>query len=51
MLHIQFTRDLRVELATLLSAGKNQSDCADRMGLHKSSISREIVRGKGVSHL
>jgi IS30 family transposase len=46
MSHIQFTRDLRVELATLLSAGKNQNECAGRLGLNRSSISREIDKNK-----
>jgi transposase, IS30 family len=46
MLHIQFTRDARIELAVLLNAGKNQSRCAEILGMHKSSISTEIRRNR-----
>lgn len=46
MSHIQFTRDSRVELAILLNAGKNQSQCAKILGIHKSNIGREIQNNK-----
>ena len=46
MSHIQFTRDSRVALATLLFAGKNQSNCAERLGMNRSSINREIENNK-----
>lgn len=42
MSHIQFTRDSRVELAALLFAGKNQGQCADVLGMYRSSIKREV---------
>ena len=42
MSHIQFTRDTRVELAALLRALNNQSECARELGMNRSSISREI---------
>jgi len=42
MSHIQFTRDSRVELAALVRAQKSQSECARELGMHRSSISREI---------
>lgn len=42
MSHIQFTRDSRVELAVLLRAGKSRSECARELGMHRSSVSREV---------
>ncbi len=42
MSHIQFSRDSRIELATLLWAKKNHSECALRLGMNRSSISREF---------
>lgn len=47
MSHIQFTRDTRIELATLLKIGKNQSECARQLGMHRSSIGREIAENCG----
>ena len=43
MSHTQFTRDSRVELAALVRAQKNQSECAEELGMHRSSISRELT--------
>ena len=42
MSHIQFTRDFRVELAALRRAGKNQSECGRALGMHRSSVCREL---------
>lgn len=42
MSHIQFNRDSRIELATLLWAKKNYSECALRLGMNRSSVSREF---------
>lgn len=47
MSHLQFTRDSRVELAALLRAGKNQSECAQELGMHRSSVSRELTLNTG----
>lgn len=44
MSHIQFSRESRIELAALLGAGKNQSECASLLGTNKSSVSREVRR-------
>lgn len=44
MSHIQFTRDTRLELAAFLVAGKRNSECAKLLGMHRSSVLREINR-------
>ena len=46
MLYNQFSRDTRIELAILLSAGKNQCDCASILGMHRVSVCEEINRNK-----
>lgn len=46
MLHIQFTRDSRVELAVLLNAGKNQTQCSHILGIARTNVNREIQRNK-----
>lgn len=46
MSHIQFTRDARLELAALLGVHKRPSQCAVLLGMHRSSISREINQHK-----
>lgn len=46
MSHIQFTRDTRVELAILLTAGKTQTRCAEILGMHRSNVCLEINRNK-----
>ena len=46
MSHIQFTRDSRVELAILLNARKNQTQCAKILGMHRVSVCNEIKNNK-----
>jgi len=46
MSHIQFTRDSRIELAILLNAKKNQSECARILGMHRVSVCNEIKFNK-----
>lgn len=46
MLYKQFTRDTRVELAILLNAGKNQTQCSKILGMHRVSVHEEINRNK-----
>lgn len=46
MSHIQFTRDSRVELAVLLNAGKNQTQCSYILGIARTNVNREISRNK-----
>lgn len=41
---MQFSRDTRVELATMLWFKKSHSECARRLGMHRSSISNEVRR-------
>lgn len=46
MSHKQFNRDTRVELAILLNAGKNQTECAKVLGIQRSNVCLEISRNK-----
>lgn len=46
MSHIQFTRDTRVELAAFLNAGKSQNECAQLLGMHRTTVCLEINRNK-----
>jgi transposase, IS30 family len=46
MTHIQFNRDRRVELAILLNAQKNQSQCAKILGMSRPNVCLEINRNK-----
>ena len=43
-MHHHITRDNRIALGTLLREGLNQSEIADRIGVHRSAISRELKR-------
>ena len=47
MSHHHFTRDERSILATLLRIGKTQAECARILGMHRSTISRELKRSLG----
>jgi IS30 family transposase len=46
MSHKQFNRDSRVELAILLNAKKNQTECAKIFGIQRSNVCLEIKRNK-----
>jgi IS30 family transposase len=46
MSHIQFNRDTRVELAILLSAGKNQTQAGRILGIHRTNVCKEINHNK-----
>lgn len=46
MSHTQFTKERRVELAILLRANKNNSECARILGMNRSSIGKEITLNK-----
>ena len=46
MSHIQFNRESRIELAILLTAKKNQTECAQILGIHRINIGLEISRNK-----
>ncbi|SEP70064.1 Helix-turn-helix domain-containing protein [Nitrosomonas ureae] len=43
----QLTREQRYQISGLKKAGLNQSQIADEVGVHKSTISREFERNKG----
>jgi IS30 family transposase len=44
MSHHHLSRDERVSLAALLRAGHTQAECARSLGVHRSTISRELKR-------
>jgi IS30 family transposase len=46
MSYTQFTRDTRVELAILLNAKKNQTQCSKILGIGRVSVNEEISRNK-----
>jgi len=46
MSHLQFTRDTRVELAILLRAGKSRDECARVLGMHRTSVARELQHNR-----
>ena len=43
----QLTRDQRYGIYSLLKTGHNQSEIAEVLGVHKSTISREVKRNRG----
>ncbi len=43
----QLTREQRYQISGLLKAGYQQSQIADEVGVHKSTISRELRRNRG----
>lgn len=43
-MHTHNTRDVRVALAALLRAGHSQAEVARQLGVHRSTISRELQR-------
>lgn len=46
MSHTQFNKNSRIELAVLLNAEKNQTECAKILGMHRINIGLEINRNK-----
>jgi IS30 family transposase len=47
MSHHHLTRDERVTLAALLRAGHSKSRCAQELGVHRSTVTRELKRAPG----
>ena len=47
MSHHHLTRDERAALAALLRAGHSQIECARQLGVHRSTVSRELKRSPG----
>ncbi|WP_419180000.1 helix-turn-helix domain-containing protein [Aequorivita todarodis] len=52
MKYKQLSREQRYQIGALLEAGNNKSEIADILGVHKSTIGRELKRniGKRVQH-
>ncbi|MDQ6957979.1 MAG: helix-turn-helix domain-containing protein [Mariprofundaceae bacterium] len=48
MNYTQLSQEQRYQIAILKKAGHKQSDIADMMGVHKSTISRELPRNTGL---
>jgi len=48
MNYTQLTQEQRYQIAILKKAGHTQSDIADMIGVHKSTISRELPRNTGL---
>jgi IS30 family transposase len=46
--HAQLTQEQRYQIAALLEAGHNQTEIAGVVGVHKSTISRELTRNRGL---
>jgi len=46
--YMQLTRVQRYQISALLKAGHNQTDIADLIKVHKSTISRELRRNRGL---
>jgi IS30 family transposase len=44
----QLTQEQRYQIAALLKAGHNQTEIADVLEVHKSTISRELCRNRGL---
>ena len=45
-MHTHLKRDQRIALGALRRAGHNQSFIADQLGVHRSTISRELKRNR-----
>jgi transposase, IS30 family len=46
MAHQQFNRETRIQLATLLSCGYRQGEAAEKLGVDRSNVNKEIQRNK-----
>jgi IS30 family transposase len=46
--YTQLTQEQRYQIAALLAAGHSQAVTAQRLGVHKSTISRELKRNQGL---
>ncbi|HEB56323.1 MAG TPA: IS30 family transposase, partial [Gammaproteobacteria bacterium] len=47
MRYTQLTLEQRYQIQALMKAGKNQTEIAEIIGIHKSTISREVRRNTG----
>src|SRR5215216_889202 len=48
MSHTQLTREQRYQIYALMKAGQSQTRIAEIVGCHKSTISRELARNRGL---
>ena len=48
MSYLQLTREQRYQIYALMKAGHNQTEIAANIGFHKSTISRELRRNRGL---
>jgi IS30 family transposase len=48
MSYTQLTREQRYQISSLMKEGRNQSQIAANIGCHKSTISRELRRNRGL---
>ena len=48
MSYTQLTQEQRYQIHSLLKMEHNQTEIAERLGVHKSTISRELCRNKGL---
>ena len=48
MSYLQLTREQRYQIYALMKAGHNQTEIAANIGYHKSTISRELRRNRGL---
>lgn len=46
--YTQLTQEQRYQIYALMKAGHNQSEIADIVGVHKSTVSRELSRNRGL---
>ncbi len=46
--YTQLTREERYQIYALKAAGHNQADIAKVIGRHKSTVSRELIRNRGL---
>ena len=46
--YTQLTQEQRYQICALLKGGHNQTEIADLIGVHKSTISRELKRNRGL---
>jgi IS30 family transposase len=47
MKYTQLTQEQRYQIHALLKMGHNQTEIADTLGIHKSTVSRELQRNRG----
>src|SRR5689334_22430217 len=48
MSYTQLTREQRYQISSLMKEGRNQTQIAANLGCHKSTISREVRRNRGL---